>query len=151
MRLRLKHHHCNATSLGRLRGRVIAVAVIQVGPPFAEHLHTLPRALGAGREVIYFGGWKLAAQGQSQVVAPSDSSLPHYAQQAHSLPQRNAMRRGYPADQDAPALTQARHRPALAMPSLPMTVLHHNGPQQNELAPSLLALRRGPDRSGSGA
>ena len=54
MRLRLKHHHCNATSLGRLRGRVIAVAVIQVGPPFAEHLRTLPGVLVAGKGPIHF-------------------------------------------------------------------------------------------------
>src|SRR5262245_21067998 len=40
--------------------RAATGAVIQVGPPFAEHLHTLPRVLVAGRELINFGGWKLA-------------------------------------------------------------------------------------------
>src|SRR5262245_12489264 len=135
----------------RMRIGALKPATIQGGPPFAGHLQSWQCILVAGMTALYLEDiWKFAAQGQSRAIAQSDSSLPHYAQQAHSLQQRYAMRRGFPADQDAPALTQARHRPALAMPSLPMTVLHHNGPQRNEHTPSLLALRRVPDRSGSG-
>ena len=37
-----------------------AVAVIQVGPPFEEHLRTLPGVLVAGKGPVHSGeGWKL--------------------------------------------------------------------------------------------
>ena len=114
---------CIAMRPHRRRGAIDAV--IQVGPLFAEHLHTLPDVLVAGMDPIHFGDWKLAAQGQSQVISPPVSSLPRHAQQAHSLLHRYEVRRGYPA--------------ALAMPSLPMTLLHHSGQQRNERAQCLLA------------
>ena len=111
----------------RAGGCLAAVAVIQVGPPFAEHRHTLLGVQGADTVPVHFGeDWKFAARRQSRVVAPSVASLPRHAQQAHSLLQRYEVRDGYPA--------------FLAMPSLPTPRLHRTGPQRNEHAPSLLAL-----------
>src|SRR5262245_16392433 len=103
--------------------------VIQAGPPFAEHLCTLRDAMIAGTGPVHFGNWKYASKYKAEAIAPSVSSLPLHAQQAHSLRQRYAIRGGYAA--------------ALAMPSLPMTPLHHDGPQRNEHAQSLVAYQRG--------
>src|SRR5262245_29005001 len=111
--------------IGQCETLTPAGAIIQVGPPFAGHLHTLPGVLAVGTGPVHYGDWKFAAQGQSQVVAPSVSLLPRHVLQAHSSLPRYEVRRGYSA--------------ALAMPSLPITVLHHSGQQRNERAQSLAA------------
>src|SRR5262245_4512584 len=53
--------------------------VIQVGPPFAEHLRTLLGVLGAGTGPVHSGGWKFAVRGRSRAIAPSLSSRPRLA------------------------------------------------------------------------
>src|SRR5262245_66312637 len=69
-----------------MRTGALRPAIIQVGPPFAEHRHTSRDAQGPGTVPVHFGeSWKFAETGQSQVVAPSVSSLLRHAQQAHSL------------------------------------------------------------------
>src|SRR5262249_10841378 len=77
------------------RGRALLPPIIQVGSPFAEHLHTLPRVLDAGTDPVHFGGsWKFAARGQSPAIAPSVSWLPRHAQKAHSLRRQYEVRCG---------------------------------------------------------
>src|SRR5262245_49245700 len=95
-----------------------------VGLPFVERPYILRGILDAGTGPIHFGNWRFAAQDQSETIAPSVPSLPRHAQQAHSSLQRYEGPRGYPA--------------ALATPSLPMTLLRHNGQQRNEHARSLV-------------
>src|SRR5262245_5941591 len=119
------------------RAGALQAPVIQVGPPFAGRLRTLPGVLVAETGPVHFGNWKFAVQDQSQVVALSTASLRRHAQQAHSLLHRYEARRGYLV--------------ALAMPSLPMTVLHHTGQQRNEHRLSRVASRRYADRWGSDA
>jgi len=88
----------------------VGKALIQARLPFPEHLRTSPGVLDADMAPLHSGiGWKLAASGQSPAIGLSVSSLLRHAQQARSLQLRYAIRRDHPA--------------ALAMPSLPMTLV----------------------------
>jgi len=80
----------SAQATGMLSPRPV---VIQVGPLFAEHRHTLPGVPVAGKGPANLGeSWKPSAQGQSRAIAPPASSLPRHTQRAHSMRQRCAAR-----------------------------------------------------------
>jgi len=71
-------------------GRSGTPAIIQVGQPFAEHLHTWPGVLDADKGPIHFRNWKFAAQDQSLVGALSIASLPRPASALLAAAIRNA-------------------------------------------------------------